>query len=106
MANAEMDHDSRDYALLFVAAVIVLAALLWLAGAASAVLADHRVPRHRPFAGLAALGHLADPSLAWHGQVGAAPLYWTVTALVFLVPGVIGWLLWRTLQAGQRRDGP
>ena len=103
MANAEMDHDSRDYALLFVAAVIVLAALLWLAGAASAVLADHRVPRHRPFAGLAALGHLADPSLAWHGQVGAAPLYWTVTALVFLVPGVIGWLLWRTLQAGQRR---
>lgn len=104
MANGGVDRDGRDYAMFLVVAGMVLVAVLWMAGAVSTVLAGDRVPAHHPFAGVAAFGHLDDLSLAWHGHVGPASLYWTVTALAFVVLGVIGGLVWRFVH--RRRQSP
>src|SRR5262249_19231073 len=103
MAGSELQRDSRDYALLAATGLVTLAAILWVAGAASAWITGHRVPSKRLFAGLAAFAHFGDPSRAWHGPVGPAGLYWAVTALVLVVPGLGAWLTWRALHGGAGR---
>lgn len=86
-----------DYRLIVVAAVVVLGALLWAAGVASAWLSGHPVPRGRALAGLLALAHPGDPSAAWSAPVGPPALYWFITAVVLALVGVlvyVGWRLW------------
>ena len=104
MAKAELERDSRDYALFLIASAVALAGVLWAAGAAAAKLAGHRVPEHRPFAGLAAFAHFGNPSVAWHGPVGPAAVYWSVTAAVFFVPTALGLLLWRAVARTEKRQ--
>jgi type IV secretion system protein VirD4 len=104
MAKAELERDSRDYVLFAIAAVVALAGALWLAGAVSAKLAGHQIPKHRPFAGLAAFAHFGDPSVSWHGPVGPAFLYWTVAAAVFVVPGILVALVWHSLRRTSGRE--
>jgi type IV secretory pathway TraG/TraD family ATPase VirD4 len=89
--------DSKDHALFAMAGLVALTAVLWLAGAGSALIAGHRVPPHRPFAGLTAFAHFGNPSFAWHGRVGPAALYWTVTAFVLIVLAAGGLLVWRAV---------
>jgi type IV secretion system protein VirD4 len=105
MAKAELERDSRDYLLFMIAGVVALAGLLWLAGAAAATMSGHRVPPHQPFAGLAAFGHLGDPSAAWKGPVGPVGLYWAVTAAMFIIPVVLGSMAWRTLSGARGASG-
>ncbi len=94
--------QATDLALHALAGVVGVVGVLWLAGAASAWLSGHRVPRHEPFAGLTAFAHAGDPSLAWHGPVGPAVLYWSVTAAA-VVLGVIAAGLGRQLVVGAAR---
>lgn len=99
MAKAGVEHDSEDHALVVVGALIVLAAILWAAGAASALIAGHTIPRHEFFAGLASFAHVGDPSAAWRHPVGPAALYWASTALVLAVFALIGWFIWRAVRS-------
>lgn len=95
MTSPAVKRDSRDHALLVVAAMLTLTAVLWTAGVASAVIAGDAVPHHHLFAGLTSFAHVGDPSAAWHHPVGPAALYWASTAVVLLVAFSIAWLLWR-----------
>ena len=86
-----------------------LGVVLWAAGAASAWLSGHPIPRRTPAAGYVAFSHVGDPSLAWGAPVGPAGLYWTVTALaVVLAAGlVLGvWRLARSAPAASRPSDP
>jgi type IV secretion system protein VirD4 len=99
--------DGQDYALYSVAAGVVVVGALWIAGAASAVIAGHPVPHGKPIAPLAALAHPGDPSLAWGGPVGPPAIYWSLAALV--TAGLIGLALtcWLVLSRQIRgRDDP
>jgi type IV secretory pathway TraG/TraD family ATPase VirD4 len=98
--------DGKDYALIGIASGVAATGLLWLAGAAAAVLSGHRVPHHRPLGGLAALAHFGNPSLGWKAPVGPPVLYWTVTALVSLAAGSLVWLGRRLVKpaAGRRHS--
>ena len=107
-----MVHSSRrplseptDLALYAVAGGLGLVGTLWLGGATSALLSGHRATRNDVFAGLAAFGHLGDPSQAWHTPVGPAPLYWSISgaALVFAMALTIG--IGRCLSVEVRRFG-
>ena len=62
--------------------------LLWLAGATSAVVSGHGVPHGHPLAGLAALVHVGEPSLAWHAPVGPRVVYWTITTAVLALTAI------------------
>lgn len=80
--SAPAPRDGRDLALLCLAGFAGVAGVLWLGGAGAAVLAGDGLPPGPSLAGLVALAHPSDPSLAWHRAVGPAPLYWTVVGLV------------------------
>jgi type IV secretory pathway TraG/TraD family ATPase VirD4 len=98
--------DGKDYALIGIASAVAATGLLWLAGAAAAVLSGHRVPHHRPFGGVAALAHFGNPSLGWKTRVGPPVLYWTVTALLSLAAGTLVWLGSRLVKpTAMRRHG-
>ena len=90
-----MPRDGKDHALVVIAGGVGLTGVLWAAGAVSARLAGHRVPTGRPFGGLAALDHFADPSAAWHAPVGPAVLYWAVTVCLLALTGTVIWGAWR-----------
>jgi len=70
--------------LVVVLVLLVLAAVLDLAGSLAIHLAGHDVARGDLLAGLVALRHVGDPVIAWHGPVGPVGLYWSVTAGVVL----------------------
>lgn len=96
--------DGKDFVLFGIAGMVAVGGVLWLAGAASALLTGYRVPPGRPFAGLLAFAHFGDPSLAWHGPVGPAALYWAVTFLVLFAPAAVVLLVWRRLVLKRRRN--
>jgi type IV secretion system protein VirD4 len=106
MAGSHRSSDmGTDASLVTIAAAVVVAAVLWFAGAVSALLSGHRVPPGRPWAALAAFAHAGDPSAAWQAPVGGPILYWSVTALVVLAlagSAAGGWWLWHE---GDRRAG-
>lgn len=87
--------QASDRSIVAIAAVISVGGVLWLAGAASALMTGHSVPRDRPLAGMTAFAHLGDPSLAWHGQVGPAALYWAITVALVVVVVISGAMLLR-----------
>ena len=108
MSVTPAPRGTQDHALVVIAAVIVLTGSLWAAGACSALLSGHPVPHGHLVAPLAAFAHGGDPSVAWHGPVGPAVLYWSVTAVVVaLLVGatVVGWRLVRR-DADRARDDP
>jgi type IV secretory pathway TraG/TraD family ATPase VirD4 len=75
----------------------VTVGVLWAAGAFSAVLSGHRVPRGHPFGGLAAFAHAGNPSSGWGDPVGPSVLYWSVTTIVIavlLASACVGWRRW------------
>ena len=84
-----------DAALAVLLGAAGLAVLLWAGAAASASLAGGRVPHLQLVAGFAAFAHLTDPSAAWGGPVGPAPLYWAASALVVCAGGLGASGLWR-----------
>ena len=99
MVTGPVPRDAKDYTLVAIACGVVLAGLLWGAGAGAAVLSGHRVPSHRPLGGLAALAHFGDPSIGWGAPVGSAVVYWTITVVALLAVGTLVWL-------GRRLVGP
>jgi type IV secretion system protein VirD4 len=104
---APQTRDVQDYGLLLMAAGVVVVGVLWVAGAASAMLAGHSAPHGRPFAPLAAFARLGDPSRAWGRPVGPAVVYWSLTTLaVTTLVGlaVVGWHLSR--RRARRAEDP
>jgi type IV secretory pathway TraG/TraD family ATPase VirD4 len=94
-----------DVALGLLLSVAAVAGVLWAGGASSAWASGHRLPHGEPLAGLIALGHVGDPSAAWHSPVGPAAIYWTCTLVALAVAGLVacaGWRLWH-LDAGAKR---
>ena len=63
-------------------------------GALSAALFAHPIGGH-PLAGLAALGHVADPGVAWHAPVGPPAAYWTCVTVTATVAAALAWAAWR-----------
>lgn len=98
----------NDLAVGAVAAGVCGGGLLWAAGAVSAWLSGHRVPRGRPLAGYVALAHLGDPSVAWQAPAGPPTLYWTVTAVMVILAVLLAlgaWTLWRWEPATRSQAG-
>ncbi len=78
-----------------VAGAMVVGAVLWAAGAMSALVAGDRVPRGRPLAGIEALAHFGDPGLPWGTPVGPAVLYWGVNVVVGISVTGVAVAVWR-----------
>jgi type IV secretion system protein VirD4 len=97
--------ESTDLLLSLAAAATALCGVLWLSGAASAGLSGHRVPPHRPLAGLAALVHTGDPSAAWQAPVGPALLYWSVTAVTLALASGGAVVIWHLISGERRKRG-
>ncbi len=98
--NAAPRHELSDLVLVGVAGGVALGALLWGAGAASALLAVHHVPTGHALAGFVAFAHPEDPGIAWGAPVGPAVQYWAVSALGLLLAGGVALLAWRALRSG------
>jgi type IV secretion system protein VirD4 len=101
--SGTLPRDGRDHALGLAGAGVTLAAVLWVAGACSALIAGYPPPRSRPFGGVAALAHLGNPSDGWGAPVGPAPLYWAVTTIVVALAGLGCWLAWRVFHQGSHQ---
>jgi type IV secretion system protein VirD4 len=95
--------NSTDLALCAVAAGVGLAGVLWLGGAASARLSGHPVPHPSPIAGLFALAHPGNPSLAWHGPVGPVVLYWVITTVIFSLVMAAAAGVWHLVSKDRRK---
>jgi type IV secretion system protein VirD4 len=93
--------DAKDLTLFGVAGLVGLVEGLWLAGATSERLSGHSAPLGHPFAGLAALAHIDDPSAAWHAPVGPVALYWGVTSVLFILTIAAAMAAWHFV-SGQR----
>ena len=105
--NEAQPSGGTDLALGMVVAGAALGALLWAAGAASALASGHRAPEGDYLAGYKAFGHLGDPSLAWAAPVGPPALYWSLTLVAALGASVLAygaWKVWRWLAAAQPAD--
>jgi type IV secretory pathway TraG/TraD family ATPase VirD4 len=94
--------SSSDTSLFLLAGAVATGAALWAAGALSALVAGHQVPRGHPLAGLEALAHVSDPSRAWGAPVGPTGLYWTVVGAVVLVIAGVAVLVWRVVRRANR----
>ncbi len=89
--------------------VVVVAGVLWAGGQLSAWSSGHRLPHGEPLAGLVALAHLGDPSVAWRSSVGTPETYWACTAATIVVAGSLAfaaWRLWRFEIRGDRTASP
>ena len=106
--NPQMPRDGKDYAVVAIAVGVVISAVLWAAGALSAILAGHPVPRRHPLAGVAALTHYRDPAAAWDGPVGPAVAYWLVNLFVVVALGLVVGVGLRLIRKGKRssKDDP
>jgi len=99
----------EDAALGLLLGVAAVAGVLWAGGETSAWASGHRLPRGRPLAGLVALAHARDPSVAWRSPVGPAGIYWACTAVVLTVAGCVaffGWRLWRSDVGSDKKASP
>jgi type IV secretory pathway TraG/TraD family ATPase VirD4 len=100
-----------DIALIGIGGVVGLSGLLWVAGALSALVCGHPVPRGRALAGLLAFDHLGDPAAAWGAPVGPPAVYWTVSLVVIVAAAATTWALYRLISwlglvgPGARSDG-
>jgi len=94
-----------DVALTVVLGAAGLGVLLWVGAAASAWVSGHPVPPVQLTDGFVALGHTADPSLAWHTPVGPPVLYWVLSAVVVVAAALTALGLWRLFHATGRKDG-
>ena len=95
-----------DWALFALAGGVGLGALFWGAGWLSAWVAGEPGPHGHPWAGFMAFAHAGNPSVAWGSRVGPAVLFWTVLAVLVVVPMVVGITIWclirrRRLDAGE-----
>jgi len=104
MASDPLTHDGQEKAIALIGAALGFVGLLWLAGAASARLSGHTVPKHSELAELAAFGHFGSPSVAWGGPVGPAWLYWGIT-VVFVATLCVVVVLLRRLFHGSTKKG-
>ncbi len=81
--------------------------VLYAGGVCAAIVSGHPVPHGHPLAGVSALGHAGDPSVAWHAPVGPAPVYWAVTAVLCVGAGLLARLAWRLFHPhAHRADDP
>jgi type IV secretion system protein VirD4 len=84
----------RDWAAFVLGGGVGLGAVLWGAGWLSAWVAGEPSPHGHPWAGFIAFAHVGNPSVAWGSRVGPAVLFWTVLAVLVVVPMVIGITIW------------
>ena len=108
-ANRSDDHDEMSSTLLLglVFGVAGAAVVLWLGGVLACLLSGRGVPHVGLVAGLRALAHPGDPSLAWRTAMPGPVLYWVFTALVACLAGGIGVLavlLWRGAGRAPKSD--
>src|SRR2546429_2637105 len=96
-----MSRDGKDYALIAMAAGVVVSGTLWAAGALSAILTGHSVPHGHPIAGVAAFAHYRDPAAAWHGPVGPRVVYWLVDLVGLVAPPPIPRARWGVVPGSQ-----
>jgi type IV secretion system protein VirD4 len=81
--------------------------VLWLAGTLSALMTGHDAPKGHAAGAFDALGQPADPSGAWHADVGGPFAYWSVTAIVFgllAAVAVAAWQMWNVVGERERND--
>lgn len=100
MSQQRSNEPLTDAALVALVGAVAVTGVSWAAGATSAWLSGHRVPHGRPLGGLAALGHLADPSAGWHTPMGPVVLYWAVTAAALAAAGVVAYVVWWLWRGG------
>jgi type IV secretion system protein VirD4 len=99
--------DGQDYALYLVAVAVVAVGALWVAGAASAVVSGHPVPRGKLLAPLAAFARPGDPSVAWGGPVGPAAAYWSLASVITAALGGLVLAAWRlSRRQAHEKDDP
>jgi hypothetical protein len=84
------------------AGAVAVGAVLWAAGALSALVAGDRVPRGHPLAGVETLAHFGDPAQAWGSPVGPTGLYWSVASFVMLTIVGLAIVIWRVWQWSSR----
>lgn len=84
-----------DIALGALGALFGLDTVFWAAGWCSAVLSGHRSPHGHLLAGLVALAHGGDPSVAWGAPVGPPVLYWGLATVFVLTLAALAWAGWR-----------
>jgi len=90
-------HGMEDRGMVMICGAAVVGTFLWVGGALSALLCGHPVPKGRPWAGVLAFNHVADPSSAWHSPMGPASVYWLVEAVLLSVGVVFGIAAYRVL---------
>ncbi len=101
--------SGTDLVLGAIALLILLSGVLWLGGAISALLSQHKIPHGHFFAGLSSLSDPSNPSKSWHTPVGPPVLYWSVTSLVVGVTGLLAFLgvrLFRNVFTGSLNKSP
>ena len=98
---------TTDLALAGLAAVLVLAGVLWAGAAAAALCTGNGVPDGGLVPALSALGSGTNPASAWPDpdRMPGPVVYWTVTAVVVAVTATLAWAMWTHLPAGARRRG-
>ncbi len=84
-----------DIALGALGALFGFDVVFWAAGWCSAVLSGHRGPQGHLIAGLLALAHAGNPSVAWGTPVGPAVLYWGLTTVFLLALAALALAVWR-----------
>lgn len=99
-------NDLTNVALTCVAVIVGCAALLWVAGAASGAASGLPWPHGHPAAGLTALAHFGDPSVAWGQPMGPAWRYWTIALLTIGGAAAAAFGLWRVWHAVEAPPAP
>lgn len=85
--TARRPRPSTDVGLGLTVASLVLIGALWAGGEVAAVVSGHHLVHGRALAGLVALAHGNDPSVAWGSPVGPSWAYWLCTAAVVVTVG-------------------
>lgn len=83
--------ESADLALGALAVVAAMGGALYVGAWTSARLSGHKLPKASILAVVTAFRDWRDPSLAWHGPVGPAWMYWGVTIVILLALAVLAW---------------
>jgi Type IV secretory pathway, VirD4 components len=80
-----------------------VAALLWAGGAAARLLSGRGLPHASTLSGLRTLAHPGNPARGWRTPMPGPVEYWTVTALLLTVVGLVVILLLRWWYRGERQ---
>lgn len=91
--------SGTDIALVVLGLAVAFTGVLWAGGAFSASLFAHPPAWRRPFAGIAALAHPADPDLAWHVPVGPPVAYWACVGATSILAGGGIWEISRLVRS-------